>query len=592
MNFDRIVVAFFAFILLAGGYYYFDIVGENKKKENAATLNKIIDLLPEDVVAVSIKRPDKETIELAKKGSDWRIVKPIKTLADQMVVKYAISAAMRLSSVTDIADGNLATFGLDDPTTYIFTMKNKEQVSLNIGAKNPSGANYYVYVGADSSVRMVGRVSVTPLIKNIFELRDKRLLPMTSKEIDSITIAISGKEKILLETQEDGEWNILQPVNAPARRSVVNDFVDAMTGAIVSGFAEQSDEPLGKYGLAPPVAEVTFRTTGEDSLSSKVFFGAKTPGGSRYAKSDLHDTVTRVPAELFDTAPLSLNKLRDLGLISFAVEEISKVKVERKTDPLTVISKIIDGENKWSIAQPIGFATDPYTATSAIYELSIAKALSVVAERGDLAKYNIDNPTIVITVIGPDNKTEKLFASPSIIKPNFWLIKKEGDPAIYEIDEAGINSVAPQLFRFIDRRIFGDTKPENVSRIVIKRMGQTFDIKKTGEKYRLLSPENLEISPSVFNRLIWRLTALRYEYKLEQPEIKGEPPDFNTPLVSVMIYNSRGEKSIDVLFAATDEKKKRYFAKFSGDITLHQVNAGFIKTDIIDALEALLVPNG
>ena len=592
MSFDRIVVAFFAFILLAGGYYYFDIVGENNKKEKATAENRIINLSPEDVVAVSITRPGKETIELVKKGSNWQIVKPIEALADRIVMQKALSAATRLSSVTDIADGNLATFGLDDPTTYIFTTENKKQVSLNIGAKNPSGANYYVNGGADSSVRMVGRASVIPLIKNIFELRDRKLLPMTAMEIDSITIETSGKEKILLERQEDGEWKILQPLNAPARRSVVNDFVDAMTGAVVSGFAEKSDEPLGKYGFAPPVAEVIFTAGKDSSLSSTVFFGAKTPGGSRYAKSDLHDSVIRVPTELFDTAPLSLNKLRDFGLISFAVEEISKVKIERKTDPLTVISKIIDGENIWSIAQPIGFATDPYTATSAIYELSVAKAVAALTESGDPIKHNLENPKITVTVTGPNKRVEKLIASPSIDKKNFWYIKKEGDPAIYEIDDAGINSIAPQLFRFIDRRIFGDTKPENVSRIVIKRLGQTFDIKKEGKKYHLLSPENLEISPSVFNRLIWRLTALRYENKLEQPEIKGEPPDFNTPLVSVMIYNGRGEKSIDVLFAATDEKKKRYFAKFSGDTTLHQVNAGFIKTDIIDALETLLVPNG
>ena len=256
------------------------------------------------------------------------------------------------------------------------------------------------------------------------ELRDKRLLVPIGQEITSISIATPGREKISLERQKSGDWKISEPVTAFAVKNIVNEFLGAMTGSVISGFMEEGGEKLDEYGFAPPVAQVIFHTGFEGTLPTKVFFGGKTPGGSRYAKSDLHDSVVRVPAELYEDAPLTVEKLRDLTLIPFNVDEISKVEVERKGDPLTLISEKVNGENKWSVIRPKDLAIDPHTTTSAIYEISVAKALAVVAESGNPAKYDLDNPKIIVTVTGSDKKVEKLKISHQWKRKTFGTSKK------------------------------------------------------------------------------------------------------------------------------------------------------------------------
>lgn len=597
MNLSRIIVAFILLLTLASGYYYLEVVPNRQKLEANNKDIHIFSFDPAKITAIAIHRPGEETIEIKKDDGKWQIREPLETNADHVTVERIIYSAASLTSVMDIGDiEELAAFGLDKPRKIIFTTKENKNHTLNIGGKNYIGARYYVTSDTNPQVRMVNVVAANPLIKNLHELRDRRLIVARIDEITSVVITNFSTEIVIAKTEPD-TWRLTKPIDAPAKRGVVEAFLDELINARVSGFMEEERYERSKYGLDSPDTRIVIeQTSGEKIVIS---YGDKTPGGrGRYAMVGDNGPIVRVPENLYRTTPQSTDDLRALALFSFAVESVSKIVIERDEDPLELESNLVTKEDeqgeppeiRWRFIKPENEKADSSAVSTTLNRIGQAVGIKIITEDGDPEKYHLDKPELSVTIYHHDKsvKSVRVAKAPDDVEGKYFFAQVEGFSAIYLIDDLTHFVLNPSLHRLKDRKLFGKFRPDEVFRIVVRRMGQKFDVRKVGDRYEMVSPDRRVISANSYHRLLWTIVGIRYNKKLEKPDIEGVTLDFAKPLLSVMVYNKTGMQAIKMSVADIKTKNDRYPARIEGDATLYQISEMFVNEELIAALEAMM----
>src|SRR4030095_733440 len=76
------------------------------------------------------------TIQLAKKGSDWTLVKPIAARADYSAAEGAVermSTAQMVGITAPSEEGNAAKYGFDKPTGTMSVLSGSSRATLTLG---------------------------------------------------------------------------------------------------------------------------------------------------------------------------------------------------------------------------------------------------------------------------------------------------------------------------------------------------------------------------------------------------------------------------------------------------------------------------
>jgi hypothetical protein len=149
VNYRTTAILLALLVVLAGVVYY--LQGQPSPGQAAATpMPSVVTFTPSDATKMVISSGDKST-ELALSGSNWNIVQPRPTPADNSRVQGwvdqigALSADRVIDNATD-----LSTYGLAQPKLNVeVDLKGGKAVKLAFGDKTPDGADYYVQVPSD-----------------------------------------------------------------------------------------------------------------------------------------------------------------------------------------------------------------------------------------------------------------------------------------------------------------------------------------------------------------------------------------------------------------------------------------------------------
>ena len=207
------------------------------------------------------------TIQLAKKGSDWVIVKPLAARADFAVVESSLErvGSAQMVGITEENASNLAKYGLDKPTATIVVAMGSSRATLLLGKTE----NAVVYA-KDASRPMVFTVPPTlkaDVIKPVAELRRKDLFDARAFTTTHIEFT-RGSEKIVLDKSKGKDekeiWKNGAGKEVDAAKA--DDLVNRITGLRASSFENQTHS-----SLKSPALVVTARTN--DNKGETVTFG-------------------------------------------------------------------------------------------------------------------------------------------------------------------------------------------------------------------------------------------------------------------------------------------------------------------------------
>jgi hypothetical protein len=241
------------------------------------------------------------SIQLAKSGSDWRLVKPIAARADFGQVESIVVRldSARMESLVEAEAKDLVEYGLGRPTATLTVLTGGERTTLLLG-----GTENALVFAKDASRPLVFTVAPTlesDVIKEISEYRRKDLFDSRSFTANRIELR-RGSETSAFEKSKNGENEVW--------RNASGQDVDAMKAedllTKITSIRAESFQDGAHPSLTSPVVSVTVQFDGDKTES--VTFGRE--GDQVYASRADEPGTAVVTTVLFDEAVKALDAMK------------------------------------------------------------------------------------------------------------------------------------------------------------------------------------------------------------------------------------------------------------------------------------------
>lgn len=240
------------------------------------------------------------SMQFAKTGDNWSIVKPFAGRADYGAVEGAIErlASARMQGITDPAAADLKKYGLDRPLHVMTVGAGSSRATLSLGDTENA-----VLFAKDANRPMVFTVAPTlrdDIFKEITEYRRKDLFDSRSFTSDRAEFR-RGSEVIVLERSKDGDgkdvWK--NAAGATVDTTKVDDLLTRMSGIRAQSFMSNRHSSFNMPVLTATIRfasdrteTVTFGRSGSDVFASR----ADEPGTATVETLTFDDTMKALDA--------------------------------------------------------------------------------------------------------------------------------------------------------------------------------------------------------------------------------------------------------------------------------------------------------
>jgi uncharacterized protein DUF4340 len=256
---------------------------------------------------------DNKTLELAKSGSDWKIVKPVQALSDSTATEGLIgkvqSAQMKSIASDNPSAADLKKYGLDKPAATVTFSLGSAKASLLVGGKSADGSLY----ARDASKPLVMTLDATLLDdfkKNADEYRKKDLFAFRAYDANRIEITRGGQmvafDKIKgAKPEDEDKWQRAgsggaKPVDADKEKMSV------LLAKLESIRATSFVDSTAKTGVDSPAMTV-YAKFDDGKKEERVTFGKA--GNDVYASRPGEPGAAKVSSTEFDEINKKLDEL-------------------------------------------------------------------------------------------------------------------------------------------------------------------------------------------------------------------------------------------------------------------------------------------
>ncbi len=432
MNPKTLLIAVGVLAVLGGAVYY--------TKENPPPSGdekpKIISVDKDQVQALTVTRPGKDplTVERGENGK-WKFGAPLTIPADSNAVGYMADAAASLEADRVVEDKvtDWKPFGLDAPTmTVEVKLKDGKSHQVKFGSDTPTGASIYARLDDDPRLFTVASYTKTGFDKQLFDLRDKKLLHAANDKISRIVLD-SGGHSIEFGKSGENSWQILKPQPLRADNFTVGDLARAVEGAEMVSVVREDDPGAPKIDFSKPLATVE---AVDEAGAHKLTLVKE--GDKYYARSSDLDGVYETASTLADSLNKKLDDFRNKKLFDFGFGEVAKLQLRDGETHVAVEKK----DDKWLLSSEGGRELASAKVQTLIDSLRNLTATSFTSDAAsDQAKYGLGSPAIEAEVTQVENKgaTEKvLMTSPS--KDHVYAAR-QGQPTTYEVEKSAVSEI-------------------------------------------------------------------------------------------------------------------------------------------------------
>jgi hypothetical protein len=297
---------------------------------------------------------------------------------------------------------------------------------------------------------LLGVVLVLFALVYIFEIRRPekttgkgtdlgKMLLVEKEDVNKVELVYADPnyEKIICSKDEDGQWQIEQPLKAEADQKRMDRLVSsAMTKIIHNTLNDPGD--LAEYGLDSPRVTATFHL--KDGTSRTLMLGDTVPTGNyTYIKQESTPDISLVPASIVDDLTKFVSDLRDRTVIALRKSDVQKIQLKYADRENITCEKSplnppfnkggIKGGFEWRLVEPIAAKSDTNEVEKIISDLNDLKVASFIAEDpDDLSIYGLSQPQMQVTASLKDGVEN---AASLFRKDKTLLIGKKENGSVY-----------------------------------------------------------------------------------------------------------------------------------------------------------------
>lgn len=258
----------------------------------------------------------------------WVVTSPVNETADQQVIQDLLKNITEYKFEKEIASGKdkWAQFGLAEPRRRIeLENSDNSKLTIYVGMNAPVGFSTYVATSTSDKILTGSQYLATSLAKTLFDFRNKKLLSISTHEIDKVLLKAEAEKGIEL-AKADGKWQIKAPEAAEADSIQVNNFLDDITGLRAAEFV---DKPTKDQiaGFAPTKTFASLTLSVKD-VAYQVKF-AKI-NDTLFASIDPTKQVIKLGEDAKGKIAKKVNDFRNKKMFDFQSAQVETIEIDNK----------------------------------------------------------------------------------------------------------------------------------------------------------------------------------------------------------------------------------------------------------------------
>ena len=261
-------------------------------------------------------------------------------------------------------------------------------------------------------------------------------------------------------------------------------------------------------------------------------------------------------------------------ILSIPEDQIKEVRLKKTGADTIVLRKGDDG--KWQIAEPQPQRADQDAAHSLVSTLSSLNADKVVEDKAaDLSAYGLNSPSLDVTVVKKDGKTQDFYLGDDTPTNSGSYAKLAGDAHVYTVASFVKTSLEKSPSDLRDRRLLTFDQ-DKLTRVDLQpASGEPIEFGKNNQNdWQILKPKPMRADGSQVEDLIRKLKDAKMDGSVSAEDAKKAAAAFasGTKLAVATVADSSGTQTLEVRKEQHD-KDKNYYAKSSAVDGVYKVTA-------------------
>lgn len=287
----------------------------------AASGPALLTLKPSEIASFTLKAKGAQAITLVQSPPGlWKITAPASYAADSSAVNELTASLTPLHAQRIVEDqaSNLSQFGLAEPALEIdIDAKKGGATRLLLGDHTPTGDAVYAVTAGNQHLYTVADSIESVLNKKLPDLRDRRLIPIASGEVNSIDL-VHDRQTISFARGSSG-WKMEKPQPYRTDDFQVDDLLEQVVGARWRN-SDNSNEDAKAYAHGSPFATVKLTGSfGTDTLD------VRKGRGHYYAKSSAIQGIWQIQPALVSALDRGPDDFRNKQLLDIGYGDPSAI---------------------------------------------------------------------------------------------------------------------------------------------------------------------------------------------------------------------------------------------------------------------------
>ena len=361
-----------------GAYISLYEIKQPTRSERRREAKHVLDIDPAAVSAIILNLPEAKTT-LIRTGDAWTMqpsgLRGNGALTAQLLNHVSPLRAERVLAGTPDKPLDLASFGLEPPSSSITLTVNGRPVTLLIGEKTAVGGNRYMK-DADRPEVFIVPEAIFTIINQPFEYyRDHHLVQLGGQAAQSL--AVTSAPSTFTLTRDGTVWRITAPFQDLADRKASDSLLNQIAGLQITRFVHDAPDAaqLVAAGLEKPFAQFAI-AYGEPERQVTLTFGSALPDDPAliHAKRSDEPALYAVAKEAVEGLLLPPDELRSKPVFQFFTGNVTKISVKRGDNDWT-IERV---KNQWQ--EPSGRALESVRVELWLAQLADARFERVVTD--------------------------------------------------------------------------------------------------------------------------------------------------------------------------------------------------------------------
>lgn len=430
-----LLIALGLFIILAGFVYYTD---ENPS-ETEDNRQPILRIEASKISSITISRPEHEIVTLERGDEEeWIFGQPDYAIrVDESAASLMASTLAELDA-DRVVEENISEwepFGLLGTGTLQVgvTVDGGVNHTVVFGDDTPTGAGVFARLAGDSRLFTVFSYVKNGFEKEIFDLRDKKLLRVENGTVASAVLTTGGKSIGFGKTNANS-WQITEPGPLRADNYKVDDLIRATSDAEMIAVLESAENSTGTYSFRRPFASVEII----DGAGSHTLTISKVRGDDEkyYARSSDTAGIFEISSTVASDLDKGVDDFRNNKLFDFGFKSIASLDVRDGETDL----KIEKREDVWQLTSQGGRDLDSTKVQALIDKLRNLTAKAYPSDyEASFVRYGLTKPMIETSVTTEEGAIDEVLIS--VPSNDQAYAARRGQPSTYEVETAAVEEI-------------------------------------------------------------------------------------------------------------------------------------------------------